>query len=56
MAYPIWILKLLKKILKINLPFDNITVDGLIWTKFGNDGLSFKDAYNCIRMDHIDAY
>lgn len=43
-----------ENILKINLSFDNTTTDKLIWTRYENDDLSFKDAYNCILMDSIE--
>lgn len=45
--------QIVEDILKINLSFDNTTIDKLIWKEFVNDDLYFKDVYNCIKRDHI---
>lgn len=48
--------QIVEVILKINLSFDNTIVDKFIWTRFLNVDLSFKDAYECIRRNHIELF
>lgn len=38
----------------ISFSFDNTNDDKIIWTWSTNGDLSFKDAYNCIKRDHIE--
>lgn len=44
----------MEDILKINLSFDNVIVDKLVWTGSVNSDLSFKEACNYIRRGHIE--